>query len=128
LKKIRITRSRKGFTLIEIVVSLLLLAIISVAFLTMFSSGSNYISKSGKSSKTNYNLQNIMEKKIINTSSDVSSLVTDNILAVTANTSVNPVFTLVFGGNSYDIYGTRIDINYKNGDTDKTLIGLTNIR
>lgn len=130
LKKIRFIKSRFGFTLIEIIVSLALLAIMSVTFLTMFPFTTKYIRKSGISSKTNYILQSIMEQKIIDTSIDVSSLETENILQTQVSTSLHPAFILVFAqtSTSYEIYGTKIDIQYKNGEVYKKITGLTNIR
>ena len=57
-------KNKKGFTLIEVILSIAILGIISIAFLSMFTSGIVGISNSGKKSESHYTAQSDIEIKI----------------------------------------------------------------
>ena len=113
---INITNNKyqKGVTLIEVILSIALLAIISIAFFTMFANGLVNISKSGKKSVSHYTAQNHIESNI-NDSEDLH----DDV--VTSPISIR----LTFPTNYYDISGRQIDVPYNYGSITKKLTTFT---
>ncbi len=106
---------KKAFTLLEVVLSMALLAIISTAFLTMFTSGIVGIKNSGKKSVSHYTVQSQIESNITD-SGDLPSNV------VTSAKSI----TLTFPGNpSIVVNGRQIDATYSYGSISKKLTTFT---
>ena len=105
---------QKGVTLIEVILSIALLAIISIAFFTMFTNGLVDISKSGSKSISHYEAQDNMESNI-NSSVDLQN----NAATSTIN------IRLTFPANYYDISGRQIDVPYKYGSLSKKLTTFT---
>jgi len=101
---------KKGFTLIEVILSIAILGIISIAFLTMFTSGIVGISNSGKKSVSHYTAQSQIEINI----NDSENLPDDT----------SPI-NLNFSGIIYPVSGHKIIVNYKYGSLDKTLTTFT---
>jgi len=97
---------KKGFTLIEVIVAVAILAIVVTAFLAMFQSGAVEISDAGKKSTSHYNAQAKMESKISDSSIDGTSMITIN---------------LNFSGTTYSVEGRKIDIDYVYGKNSKKL-------
>ena len=56
-----ILENKRGFTLIEIIIAIALLGIISVAFLSMFSTGFSIISKAGRRTTSGFSTQTKVE-------------------------------------------------------------------
>jgi prepilin-type N-terminal cleavage/methylation domain-containing protein len=108
-------KNKKGFTLIEVILSIALLGILSIAFMTMFTSGIVGISNSGKKSISHYTAQNQIESNI-NDLGNISS----NVLTSTKS------ITLTFPGNTgIVISGRQIDVTYKYGSRFKILTTFT---
>lgn len=57
-------KSNRGLTLIEIIISIAIIGIIAITFLTMFSGGYKYISNAGNKSISTYNAQDDIEKEL----------------------------------------------------------------
>lgn len=115
-KGINNNNPQKGFTLIEVILSIALLGIISVAFLTMFSSGIFGIINSGKNSVSHYTAQSQIESNI-NDSENLSG----NNFILNSTTSIR----LTFNGKDYDISGHQISVPYNVGSITKKLTTFT---
>ena len=113
-KSINNSSPKKGFTLIEVILSMALLAIISTAFLTMFTSSIIDISNSGKKSASHYTAQSKIENNINDSGSLSGNVVTSTIS-----------ITLTFPTSSYDINGRQINVPYNYGSITKTLTTFT---
>ncbi|MBZ9688550.1 type II secretion system GspH family protein [Clostridium estertheticum] len=108
-------KNKKGFTLIEVILSIALLGIISIAFLTMFTSGIVGITNSGKKSVSHYTAQNQIESNI----NDLANLPSN---VVTSTKSI----TLTFPGNTgIVISGRQVDVTYTYGSRSKILTTFT---
>ena len=106
---------KNGFTLIELIVAVAILAIVSIGFLTMFTSGFSIISRSGRQTKANYNAQELIEKSINDDST------TDANLTVTTNQSI----TVTFGVTPYSVAGTKIVMKNDSSNPSKTIVTFT---
>ena len=106
------SKNKKGFTLIEIIVSIAIMGIISVAFLTMFTSGIIGISNSGEKSNSHYTAQSQMESNVNNLKN-----LSDDDFKISSTESIE----LFFSGSYYDISGCQIDVPYKYGSIPKKL-------
>ena len=115
-KVINSNNSQKGFTLIEVILSIAILAIISVAFLTMFTNGIVGIAGAGKKSTSHYTAQNKIESNM----SDSHSLPDS---AVTNKPSVQ--INLNFSGKTYSVVGRQVDVLYTYGSKSKKLTAFT---
>jgi prepilin-type N-terminal cleavage/methylation domain-containing protein len=93
---------RKGFTLVEIIVSLAIIGIISVAFLSMFAFGTNNIIMSGKNSSSNFNAQAILESNISD-ATITSSEITRTPVSIKLYKS-RVLYTTIDGNNIQVIY------------------------
>jgi prepilin-type N-terminal cleavage/methylation domain-containing protein len=114
-KGINNNKSQKGFTLIEVILAIAILAIISVAFLTMFTRGIVGIKNSGKKSTSHYTAQSQIESNI-NDSGNLPSNV------VTLPKSISLTFP---GKPSFVINGRQIDATYTYGSISKKLTTFT---
>ena len=56
---------KKGFTLIEIILAIAILAILIIAFTPSFMTAFRWITDAGKNSATMYNSQNVLENLIV---------------------------------------------------------------
>ena len=108
-------KNKKAFTLLEVVLSIALLAIISVAFLTMFTSGIVGIKNSGKKTVSHYTVQSQVESNITDPEDLPSNVVTST-----------KSITLIFPGNpSIVVNGRQIDATYSYGSISKKLTTFT---
>lgn len=107
---------KKGFTLIEVILSIAILAIISLSFLTMFTNGTIGIAGAGKKSVSHYNAQNKIESNI----SD-SSILSDSAVTNTPSVRIN----LNFSGKPYSAIGRKVDVLYIYGSKSKKLTTFT---
>jgi prepilin-type N-terminal cleavage/methylation domain-containing protein len=97
---------KKGLTLIEVVVSIAILGLMSISFLSMFSGGINWIFKSGNKSSAQYTSQEKIENIIYSESN------ADGI-----NSSSNPLtIKLNFSGKEYNVSGRKIDVEASNNN------------
>ncbi|MBK5240152.1 type II secretion system protein [Clostridium sp.] len=112
-----VIKNQEGFTLIEVVLSIAILAIISTSFLKMFTSSIVGISNSGKKSDSHFTAQNQIETNI-----NDSTILTGSVV----NTAT--VIKLTFSGdptNEILIPGRQIDVPYNYGSTSKELTTFT---
>lgn len=93
------SKNKKGFTLIEVILSIALLSIIGIAFLTMFSSGMINITNAGKKSVKTYSAQDSLEK-----------IIYDPLNASGSSVSTDTTLNIVFSGTSYPILGRKVDV------------------
>ena len=100
--------NKEGFTLIEVILSIAILGIISITFLSMFTSGMVGISNSGKKSVDNYDAQSKIENEIS---------VSRNLLVDVEQ----PPFIMKFSGIEYKVSGRQIDVPYTYGSITKKL-------
>lgn len=101
-----------GFTLIEIVVSLMILGIIAVAFLPVFSNSFAHIMSAGKRSKADYAAQKAIENRLAG-----SGATFDHI-----NTSENTtVLTIDLGPETIVVQGKTVNVTYDDGKQKVTL-------
>lgn len=107
-------KNKKGFTLIEVILSIAILGIISVAFLSIFTNGLIGIANSGKKSISHYSAQNQIESNI-NDSADLPS----NVITSTEN------ITLKFPGSTNIVSGRQVDVTYNYGSKSKILTTFT---
>lgn len=107
MKPIKINKNKKGFTLIELIISIALLSIISIFIFNSFLFSTKILSKSAS-------------KKI--KSMDASSgieLGTDNTLSTNPDTTINKTegsFTLNFGNNNISVNGSYIQGSNSTGE------------
>ena len=93
---------KKGFTLIEIIVSIALLAIISVSFLTIFSGSMVNISRTGRNSIVNYTAQESAER-----------IIDDPLNAISINNSVNNGYDIKITfpiGGLFTVSGRKVEV------------------
>ena len=110
MRDIRKVNKKNGLTLVELIVSLAILGIISVAFLSMFGFGINSILTSGKKSSSNFSAQAIMESSI----SDDS--MTSPALTRTPGISIK----LYKSSVEYTVNGDKLQVSYPYGSSTKT--------
>ena len=101
---------KSGLTLIELIISLAIIGIISVAFLSLFGFGINNIIISGKKSSSNFNAQSIMESSI----SD-GSFTTPELTRTTGS-----MITLNKSGVVYTVNGDKLEVTYPSGSSTRT--------
>jgi len=101
---------QKGFTLIEVILSVAILAMVTTSLLMMFTNGVGNIFGAGKKSVSHYVAQDQIESKV----SDTVGL---------------PISTieLKFSGNAvqYNVEGKKVDVNYTYGMKTKKLTTFT---
>lgn len=78
-----VTTKEQGFSLIELVIAIALLAIVVVAFLGMFTFGFSTISTTGKKTVANYSAQSVIEQSI--SDSDSVNRTTGSITLIDAS-------------------------------------------
>lgn len=114
LKYKNYSESKKGFTLIEVIISISILAIISIAFLSIFGNSITGIWESGRKNISHYEAQNMIESNISNPSN------------LPGNVTTEPVsITLKFPENNQIISGRKIDVTYNYGRTTRKLTTFT---
>jgi prepilin-type N-terminal cleavage/methylation domain-containing protein len=102
---------KKGFTLVEVIASLAIIGIISIAFLSMFGFGIKNIIMSGKNSSSNFNAQAILESNISDAST-TSAAITRTSTSIKLYKS-NVLYTTIDGNN--------IQVTYPYSNSTKTL-------
>ena len=89
----KLLKSKKGLTLIEMIISLAILAILAAAFLGVFTSGYTGILSAGNFSQTGYIGQRAMENRI-------AGLSVTGIPNVTSSAVNSETVTIDFGGST----------------------------
>lgn len=107
------TMKKKGFTLIELIISIALLAIVAVAFSNMFLTGIKGIFNAGHKSKANYISQQALENKISGKPVSI-----DNV----SSTSSNENMEIDFDGTIINVNGSVETVNYDNGKQKTELV------
>jgi prepilin-type N-terminal cleavage/methylation domain-containing protein len=83
-----IKKSKKGMTLIEIIISIAILGILAVSFLTLFVTGFSGITGAGNRSKAQYNVQTKIEEEL---NSSTSPAGTDTIIINFLNSTTDKI-------------------------------------
>jgi prepilin-type N-terminal cleavage/methylation domain-containing protein len=109
LVKLKIMQRVKGVTLIELIVSIAILAIVVIAFSGMFVNGFKSIIKSGNRSSSDYGIQQVIENKILNPVSGTENNVTTEVTVLADGLSIN------FGTNEIDVPGKIVKSEYNDG-------------
>lgn len=104
---------KKGFTLIELIISIALLAIVAVTFSNMFLTGIKGIFNAGNKSKANYISQQALENKISGKTVSI-----DNV----SITSSNENMEIDFDGTIINVNGSVETVNYDNGKQKTELV------
>lgn len=103
----------RGFTLIEMIISIALLGIITMAFLALFANSIMYIQRSGEIAKNSYSAQNQVEQ-----------IVADSTKAGGTSTSTPVILQLNFPGRQFLVDVRRISVNY--GSSHNMVVFTTN--
>lgn len=104
----RIHQHNDGFTLIELIISIALIAIIAVSMLTIFSVSMRMTSAAGTRSKAAYEAQGNIESELTSNNTDMSSNITLTSTDGTTNISVDGIETT----ENVTINDTTITIEY----------------
>lgn len=86
--KLRYLNNKKGFTLLELVISMAIIGLLTVGFLQMFTFGLSRIFSAGRYSKAQYLAQQAFENKLAGLSISLPQYITspsDSNLTVTLN-------------------------------------------
>lgn len=84
----RVTRKSNGVTLIELIISIAILALLVITFSGMFTSGIKTILISGNRSDKDYEVQKVIEGKIISPTPGVDG----NVVTTVENTEIKIKF------------------------------------
>lgn len=103
----------QGFTLIEMIISIALLGIITMAFLALFANSIMYIQHSGEIVKNSYSAQDQVEQ-----------IVADSTKADETSTSTQETLLLNFSGHQFPVVGRRISVDY--GSSQHMVVFTTN--
>jgi prepilin-type N-terminal cleavage/methylation domain-containing protein len=126
---------KKGMTLVEVVISLAIIAVVLTGIMTMFSSGYINIIMTGKRNKAAEEARKVME--IITEKSppslddfdidDVRQIIHDTGTTYTIDVpEFNKDYILVTGGSSINMCKITIKVYYDNGEKYVTLTSLIN--
>lgn len=107
------TMKKKGFTLIELILSIALLAIVAIAFSNMFLTGLKGVFNAGHKSKANYISQQALENKISGKPVSI-----DNV----SITSSNEDMEIDFDGIVINVNGSIEIVDYDNGKQKTELV------
>ncbi len=107
------TNKKNGFTLIEVIISIMLIGVISIMFFAMFGSGMNGIIRSGKNSKNVFEAQAQMENNISNPHNITPNVSRTNGQSITLKNSAS--------GKTYSVSGDIIVITYPYGNDSRML-------
>lgn len=103
----------RGFTLIEVIVSIAILAVIVTAFSGMFLSSIKTIAKSGNRSNGDYEAQRVMEEKISNPLSGSEG----NIDTTVESTNIS----IIINSREITVPGKVIKTEFNDGRTEVLL-------
>lgn len=114
MKKLNNKYSQSGFTLIEVIISIALIAIVSSALISLFTGAMIDVKKAGRNSKEHYTAQDKIESNI----SDSTAV--DSDVATSADS-----ITLNFPTSTFSVSGRRVDVKYPYKNKTKTLTSFT---
>lgn len=105
-------QNNKGLTLIEVLVSIVILGIIAVAFLPIFTNSFVYIMSAGKRSKADFEAQRAMENRLAG-----SGKTFDNVETTESGTELS----ISFGSDTINVPGKTVNVTYNDGKQNVTL-------
>lgn len=103
---------RKGYTLIETILAVTILAIICVGMMPMLTSSLNMIKTSGQRNIAQYTSQKAVEDYIAGNNNNFPN----TTLKITSQDII-----LNFGGNSFTVAGSKVDSIYNDGKQSFTV-------
>lgn len=103
----RLLAHKKGLTLIEVILSIAILGIIAIVFLTVFTTGVKGVFEAGRWSEAEYETQHAMENEL----ADVPSNVPNVQVAEYGSTNIS----ITFGTTTITVHGKTINTDYNDG-------------
>ena len=110
MKTLKKNQNKSGFTLVEVIVSVAIIGIMSMAFFTMFGFALQNIIKAGDNSQSDFNAQAILESNISNVGI-TSAAISSGTGSITLNQT----------GLSYTVNGRVIQVEYPYGNSSYTM-------
>lgn len=105
-----------GLTLVEIIISIAILAIIAVSFLAVFMNGYRNTTRAGYKSKADYNAQQAIENYLTGASYDPAISLSSTTTSVTVVLKTDPI------GGPMVVVGKEITVISQSGDSASTMI------
>lgn len=109
-------KKRKALTLVEVVISMALIGIVAIVFLSIFSTGNSNIFRSGKRTKDTFEIQEAVDAFIkddtIKTKEGLESQIGRSLKDINVEIKSDQRATVNINGADRTVEGRTININY----------------